>query len=416
MGVKVGFTPYFFLFCLVVLIFFIILFFFFQILFMINFRTTIILLLSLFVTSCSLNSLNDKQVIEKYQESLDSSGFSVYLGGAIESQKIFTNSITADLETDAVASKPGTDAADDPAIWVNMENPEKSLILGTNKMGGIHVYNMDGKELQYIKSGCMNNIDLRDNFQLNDQEVVLVAASNCSYNTISLFYIDKNTNLLSDSILNIKSSVDLVYGLCMYKSEITNKYYVIVNGEGADVEQWEIYTENNELKYKLVRNFKVSSKPEGMVADDSEGILYIGVEEEGILILNAEPEFEFETKWLKGSNPEYQSVVTSDIEGLALYKSNTSTYLIASSQGNFSYAVFETGENNKYLFSFVIDDDIIDGVIETDGIEVVNFPFNEKFSKGMLVVQDGYNFSNDTIQAQNFKYISWEKIEALFPK
>ena len=381
---------------------------------MINFRNAIILLLSLFVISCNLNSLNDKQVIEKYQESLDSSGFSIYLGNAIESQKIFTHSITADVETDEVASVPGTDAADDPAIWVNKENLEKSLILGTNKMGGIHVYNLEGKELQYIKSGCMNNIDLRDNFLLNDQEVVLVAASNCTYNTISLFYIDKSTNLLSDTILNIKSSVDLVYGLCMYKSEITNKYYVIVNGEGADVEQWEIYTENNELKYELVRNFKVSSKPEGMVADDSEGILYLGVEEEGILIINAEPEFEFETRWLKGSNPTYQSVVTSDIEGLALYKSDATTYLIASSQGNFTYAVFETGENEKYLFSFVIDDGIIDGVIETDGLELVNFPLNENFQKGMFVVQDGYNFDKDSLKNQNFKYISWEKIEALF--
>lgn len=381
---------------------------------MINFRNAIILLLSLFVISCNLNSLNDKQVIEKYQESLDSSGFSIYLGNAIESQKIFTNSITADFETDEVASVPGTDAADDPAIWVNKENPEKSLILGTNKMGGIHVYNLEGKELQYIRSGCMNNIDLRDNFLLNDQEVVLVAASNCTYNTITLFYIDKSTNLLSDTILNIKSSVDLVYGLCMYKSEITNKYYVIVNGEGADVEQWEIYTENNELKYELVRNFKVSSKPEGMVADDSEGILYLGVEEEGILIINAEPEFEFETRWLKGSNPTYQSVVTSDIEGLALYKSDATTYLIASSQGNFTYAVFETGENEKYLFSFVIDDGIVDGVIETDGLELVNFPLNEDFPKGMFVVQDGYNFDKDSLKNQNFKYISWEKIEALF--
>ncbi|MCK5029205.1 MAG: phytase [Bacteroidales bacterium] len=377
-------------------------------------RLVPVFLLSLLITSSCLNSTNDKQVIEKYWETLDSSGFSVYLGFTIEKQHVFTNVITADIETDEVASEPRVDAADDPAIWVNTKNPEKSLVLGTNKMGGIHVYNMNGEELQYVQSGCMNNIDLRDDFSYNEQEVVLVAASNCTLNTISLFYIDKNTLLLSDTLLNIKSSVDLVYGLCMYKSPVTNKYYVIVNGEGADVEQWEVYAEKDELKYKLVRNFKVSSKPEGMVADDDKGILYIGVEEEGILKINAEPEYEFEKVWVNGSNPAYQTVVTSDIEGLALYKSNNTTYLIASSQGNFSYAVFETGETDKYLFSFVIDDDIIDGVLETDGLEVVNFPLNEEFPMGMLVVQDGYNFSNDTLRNQNFKYISLEKIEALF--
>ena len=371
------------------------------------------ILVLVLLVSCNNDFTDEKQSIERYWETLDSSGFSVYLGNAIKKQQIFTNAITADMETDEVASEPGIDAADDPAIWVNTEYPEKSLILGTNKKGGVHVYDLNGKELQYIQPGCINNIDLRDDFSYNEQNVVLVAGSICNLNSISLLYIDKKTLLLSDTILNIKSSVDLVYGLCMYKSSVTNKYYVFVNGEGGEVEQWELNYQNGELGANLVRNFMVSSRPEGMVADDEEGILYIGVEEEGILKVKAEPEYEFETKWVNGSNPTDRSFVSSDIEGLALYKTSEKTYLIASSQGNFSYAVFETGETDKYLFSFVIDDGKIDGVVETDGLEVVNFPLNEKFPKGMLVVHDGYNFSNDTLRNQNFKYISWEKIEVL---
>jgi len=366
------------------------------------------------LTACqNNNSPTQKQSIKNYAESLDSSGFSVYLTGAIQRQEIFSNSITADVETDEVFSPPKTDAADDPAIWVNQERPEESLVLGTNKKGGIHVYNMNGKELQFVKSGCMNNIDLRDDFNYNQKEVVLVAASNCTLNTISLFYIDKETKILSESILEIESSVDLVYGLCMYKSQKTNKYYVFVNGEGAEVEQWEIYTKEKEIEVKLVRQFKVSSKPEGMVADDEKGNIYIGVEEEGILKLNAEPEYGFKTEWLNGSNPTDRSLVSSDIEGLALYKTDTLTYLVASSQGNFSYAIFELGEKERYILSFVIDDGVIDGAIETDGLEIINDSISEKFPKGMLVVQDGYNFENDSIQKQNFKYVSWEKIEQL---
>jgi 3-phytase len=364
------------------------------------------------IFSCT-NTPEKKQSIEIYAESLDSSGFSVYLKGAVERQKIFTNSITADIETDEVVSPPKTDAADDPAIWVNQADPNNSLVLGTNKLGGIHVYDMLGKQKQFVQLGCMNNIDLRDNFEYKEQDVVLVAASNCTQNSISLFYIDKQSLELSESILEIKSSVDLVYGLCMYTSPITNKYYVFVNGEGADVEQWEIQYANENLEARLVRGFKVSSKPEGMVVDDEKGILYIGVEEEGILKINAEPEYEFETVWVNGSNPTDRSFVSSDIEGLALYKTDSVFYLLASSQGNFSYALFQLGANEKYLTSFVINDGIIDGTVETDGLEIVNFPINDKFPKGMLVVQDGYNFKNDSIQKQNFKYISWEKIEKL---
>jgi 3-phytase len=376
-------------------------------------RVSVVAFAVLTLLSCKHKVIDNKQAIEKYCETLDSSGFSVYLANAIENQKIFDIVITADIETDEVVSQQGVDAADDPAIWVNTDDPEKSLILGTNKKGGIHVYNMDGKELQFLKAGCINNIDLRDDFNYNGKDVVLVAATNCTLNTISLFYIDKSTLRLSDTILNIKSSVDLVYGLCMYKSAFSNKFFVFVNGEGADVEQWEISYNNGSLNSELVRTFKVSSRPEGMVADDIDGILYLGVEEEGILKIKAEPEFEFETVWVKGSNPSEESLVSSDIEGLALYKTDSKTYLIASSQGNFSYPVFEIGNPDKYLFSFVIDDDKIDGVIETDGIEITNFPLNSKFPKGMLVLQDGYNFCGDTLRNQNFKYVSWEKIEAL---
>jgi 3-phytase len=377
------------------------------------FKLSLFLLFTVFQACNSSCDLNTKSSIENYSSSLDSSGFSAYLGNTIEKQKVFTKSITVDIETEGVASEPGIDAADDPAIWVNVENPEKSLILGTNKKGGIHVYNLNGDELQYIKSDCMNNVDLRDGFEYKGQNAVIVAASNCTRNTISLFYIDKSTNLLSDTILNIKSSVELIYGICMYKSHISDKYYVFVNGEKAEVEQWELSSENGNLKADLVRNFKVSSRPEGMVADDKDGLLFIGVEEEGILKVNAEPEFEFQTNWVNGSNPTDRSFISSDIEGLALYKTENKTYLIASSQGNFSYAIFEIGETDKYLLSFVIKDGNIDGAEETDGLEVINFHFNDNFPKGMLVVQDGYNFSADTLENQNFKYISWEKIELL---
>ncbi len=363
------------------------------------------------ILSCSNVGDKPKQVIEKYVETLDSSSFSVYLETTLEKQKVFTKSITADGETEEVDSEPKTDAADDPAIWVNQDDPSKSLVLGTNKKGGIHVYDLNGNELQYIQSGCMNNIDLRDGFNYNGEEVVLVAASNCTLNTITLYYIDKQNLTLSDTICNIKTEVDLVYGLCMYKSHITNHYYVFLNGEGAEVEQWKITCSDANMNSELVRSFSVSSRPEGMVADDEKGILYIGVEEEGILKVKAEPENEFETDWVDGSNPTNRSFISSDIEGLALYKTDSVDYLIASSQGNFSYPVFKIGEPDQYLFSFVIDDGEIDGVVETDGLEIVNVPLNEKFPKGMIVLQDGFNFKGDSIQRQNFKYVSWEKVE-----
>jgi|GEM_PF-255017 len=388
-------------------------FYFFQINQMLKSINLATLIIVLFVAGCKDNGDKSIPTIEKYCDSLDSSGFSVYLGKAIKNQQIFELTLTPDDETEPVNAEKGVDAADDPAIWINKENPEKSLILGTNKESGLHVYDLQGNELQFLNVGCLNNVDLRDGFLVNNKEVALVAASNCTLNTISLFFIDKNTRTVSDTIVNIQSSINSVYGLCMYKNPQRNKYYVFINGKGAEVEQWEIYIESSNLNARLVREFIVNSKPEGMVADDEKGLLYIGIEEEGIIKLNAEPDSEYEHEWLTGSSPKENKYISSDIEGLALYKTPNKTYLLASSQGNFSFALFEVSKSVRYLFSFTINDGMIDGVEETDGIEIINFPVNENYPEGMLVVHDGYNFQNDSIQAQNFKFISWEKIKRM---
>src|SRR6056297_884266 len=371
------------------------------------------LIIVIFITGCKDTKNKSVPTIKQYSESLDSSGFSVYLRMAIKNQQIFVINLTADDETEPVKAEKGVDAADDPAIWINKSNPEKSLILGTNKESGLHVYDMQGNELQFIHVGCLNNVDLRDGFFVNNEEVVLVAASNCTLNTISLFFINKNTRIVSEEVLNITSSVNDVYGLCMYKNPENNKFYVFVNGKGAEVEQWEISNDSDSLKARLTREFSVDSKPEGMVADDENGVLYIGIEEEGIIKLNANPDSKYESEWVTGSFPSENKYISSDIEGLALYKTPDKTYLLASSQGNFSYALFEVGKTDRYMFSFIIKDSEIDGVEETDGIEISNFPINEDYPEGILIAHDGFNFRDDLIQPQNFKFISWNKIRKM---
>ncbi len=46
---------------------------------------------------------------------------------------------------------PGTPDADDPAIWVDRDNPRNSLVIGTAKDAGLVVYNLAGRRLQAIR-------------------------------------------------------------------------------------------------------------------------------------------------------------------------------------------------------------------------------------------------------------------------
>ena len=370
------------------------------------------LLLVLLFASCKSRNENRHSVTEadslEAVTKAEAREDSLELALALSLQEKFANRVVADLETPAVESLEGEDAADDPAIWYNENNPGKSLVLGTNKTAGLYVYDLDGNVLQYRRVGRINNVDLRDGFPYGGREVVLVAASNRSINAISIFIIDKETGELSDSLANIPSGVDEVYGICCYRSPLRDAYDIFVNGKGGMIEQWNIRGTEG-IDAKLLRTFSVNSQPEGLVANDRNATLYLGVEEEGIYKMDAEPgDFKGMSK-IEGSDANNPNI-SYDVEGLALFTYKGEEYLMASIQGNFSYAIFRTGEKDQYLTSFIIKDGTVDGVEETDGFDIIYSPMNEKFPEGLIVLQDGFNMDGGSMQNQNFKYVSVSKI------
>jgi len=85
-------------------------------------------------------------------------------------------SVQATVETDPVPH--GGDAADDIAIWVHPADTALSTIIGTDKSGGIAVYDLAGKQLQYLSDGKMNNVDIRYGFPLGGAAIDLVGMTN----------------------------------------------------------------------------------------------------------------------------------------------------------------------------------------------------------------------------------------------
>ncbi len=298
--------------------------------------------------------------------------------------------------------------------WINKNDPDRSVIFGTAKKAGLYSYNLNGEILQFIQAGELNNVDIRDGFMFNGIPQVLIAASNRTLNTISLFLMDPDLLRISECILDIETTVDEVYGLCMY-NDANNRFFVFVSGRNGQIEQYEITTNNYRIFYKFQRSFKVNSQAEGMVVNDLNSTLYIGVEEEGIYKTSAHPRNRARLTLLEGSTKETNEFISYDIEGLAIYHSTNKNYLIASIQGNFTYAIFELGKTDMYISSFSIQDGKFDGVQETDGLEVTSFPINTTYPKGMLIVQDGFNYDGDSLVSQNFKYVSWKSIEELLP-
>jgi 3-phytase len=333
--------------------------------------------------------------------------------GARKAGEHIKNTVTARVETQSVNQKKNEDAADDPAIWIHPENPAKSIIFGTDKKGGLMSYNLKGEELHYFITGNMNNCDLRYRIKLNGHAIDVLAASNRTSHSLSLYRIRENGMLDSIHSRIITSQMqDEVYGLCMYTSPVSGKTYVYMNSKAGEVEQWELFDVRNRLDARLVRSFSVGTQTEGMVADDENRMLYLGHEEGGIWKFDAEPNGSREGVFIENSSEENPNI-KYDIEGLAIYASgNGEGYLVASSQGNYSYAAFERQGDNKYLGSFKINDGKFDAVEETDGIEISSVPL-PGFPKGILVVQDGYNYDEKKKKSQNFKLVSWADVEEL---
>lgn len=323
-----------------------------------------------------------------------------------------TFAVTAKGETEAVDSTE--DAADDPAIWLDPKDSSRSKLIATNKAGGILVYDLNGKQLQSYKVGKMNNIDLRYDFPLGGQKVDIVAATNRTTNTVDVFAFSGETGELNSIVAEpIKSGMGEVYGFSLFHSLNTDKFYALVLGKKGEFEQYEL-TDNGSGKVagKLVRQFRLATQSEGIVADDEYGTMYIAEEDFAIWKYNAEPD----------SGKEPVAIVDiadgrrlqDDIEGLTLYYGKDgSGYLIASSQGSNSYAVYKREGANPYITNFTIaDGSQIDGTSETDGIDVISFGLGDTFPKGLFVSQDDANYENGKKLNQNFKLVGWEQIAA----
>ena len=314
--------------------------------------------------------------------------------------------VMATVETDPVPN--GGDAADDPAIWVNPNDPAQSVIIGTDKRGGLGVYELSGKQIQYLSDGEMDNVDLRDGFKLGGQTVAIVTASNRKDNTIAVYKINPQTRTLENvAARKIKHGLT-VYGMCMYRSAKTGKIYYFGTSKSGEVEQWELFESNGKVDAKKARNFKLGSVVEGCVADDELGHLYVAEEAVGIWKYGAEPE--------AGSNHTQVARVGdghlfADVEGLAIaYGKDGVGYLMVSSQGNHSYVVYRREGNNEFVKKFRIGNgDGVDGCEETDGIDVTTANLGPAFPQGVFVVQDGFNDKGN----QNFKLVPLQAIVKL---
>lgn len=341
---------------------------------------------------------------------------SMALVAAYAGQSLIELSVTATVETASARATALADAADDPAIWIHPTEPAQSLVYGSNKTGGLAVYNLAGEEVDYYPIGNVNNVDILTNVPLGDERITLLGCSNRTEQSLNLFRINEATGALTNIAVGVlavdSSKIDDVYGFCL--GQIADEVYAFINGKNGRMQQFLLMdADSGRFAVQLVREVQFPSQTEGMVADNENGALYVGEEAAGIWKLPLAPAATVDQLKARGErivSLEAQPNFTADVEGLSIYRGAANEhYLVASMQGNFSYAIFDLTADNQYLGSFKIVSDGIDGVEETDGLEVVSTPL-PGYPGGLLVVQDGFNYQGDSLQPQNFKYVDFGSV------
>lgn len=308
-----------------------------------------------------------------------------------------TATVTARAETVPVGTA-NDDAADDPAIWRNARQPERSLIVATDKKAGLYVYGLDGRVKGFTPAGRVNNVALADMGRAG----VIVAASdrNDEARALIQFYrLDPRTGALAP-LGHVESGAGEVYGLCLWRQgSVLNVFSALKHGAIHHIR----VTLGKSPAGVIARTMRLATQTEGCVVDPRSRRLYVGEEGRGVWSYDARASGSVEGKLVAQVDG---TQLVADVEGLAIMpQGRRGGWLVISSQGDNAFALYRL-PSYRPAGRFRVSAGQFGSVEETDGIEVQPGSFGKDFPGGLFVAQDGHNEPS----AQNFKLVSWRDI------
>ena len=344
------------------------------------------------------------------------------------------------------ALKGTGDVADDTAIWLHPTSLAQSVIIGVSKSstsgsGGLYAFNLTGTRQGgasswtsnvnwFSGSKKYNNVDITHGFPAGGQSWDLVCASNRTDRRIDVYRVLTNTAGAFaglDPVGRIEigtgfaSGTDAAYGCAVYHRRENGLFHVFTSDKNGVMGQYALRfdpagTGTARILGTRVAQWDVTAgdtEVEGIVADDYLNVLYIAAEDEAIYRYSTDALGVVQTQARTTVDTAGNARLTADIEGLTLYYAAHGTgYLIASSQGSDSYAVynraFAPGAANRYVKNFTIGaNGSIDRVTATDGIMVTNRNLGGSFTSGLFIAHDGAGSS-----PTNYKLVPWQTIAA----
>lgn len=260
---------------------------------------------------------------------------------------------------------------------------------------------MDGKPRSFVPAGRLNNVDLVD---LGDRGIIVVASdrNDIANANLQLFRLD-TANAKLQPLGAVTGGVGEAYGVCLWNSgSDLFAFSVLKHGQTHQVR---IELGTAAPAGSIVRIVRMKTQTEGCVVDPRSRQLFVGEEDVGIWRFAADSGAPVEGTLVA---PIDGKTLIADVEGLAIATvGETGGYLIASSQGDNAFALFDL-PSLQFVGRFRVAAGQHGSVKETDGIELVLDDFGSSYPGGLFVAQDGHNAPH----AQNFRLVAWADVLA----
>lgn len=297
------------------------------------------------------------------------------------------------ISPDIITEKTKNDT-DDPAIWVNKEATEQSIVFGTDKEtdGAIYAFDLDGRVIEEKTIRDLrrpNNVDVAYNVRINDSTLTdILIFTERERQQVRIFSVP-DMKALDNGGFKVftefeQNEMNLPMGISLYQSPESGKTYAIVgrkNGPATEyLHQFELLPEGEGLQMKLVRkfgNFSGKKEIEAIAVDHEQGFIYYSDETHCIRKYYAEPSRGNEEISCFGGD-----TFKRDNEGIAIaaYEDGNG-YIIVSDQQRGTFNFFSR-HDNRFLFAKNL------GTKATDGIEVYTGYLSERFRNGLFVAMN----------------------------
>jgi 3-phytase len=304
--------------------------------------------------------------------------------------------------------------SDDPAIWFHPTDPAQSLILGTDKGGGLYTFDLSGKMLaERTVTGLSrpNNVDVEQGVILDGKSVDLAVVTERDGGRVRVFSLPEvkaidggGIDVFAGETADRKAPM----GVGLYKRPADGALFAIVSRKTgpADGYLWQYRIEGDgasAVRFTKVREFGAfsgSGEIEAIYVDDALGWVYYSDEWKGIRKYAADPDSPEGNRELAlfGVGKSFRE----DREGLSVYALDDRTgYLIASDQQANRFRVYPREGTAKGPHDHPELASIPVSTVESDGSETTSRAMGPDFPHGLFIAMS---------EDKTFQLYRWEDL------